>query len=393
MMQPERARGRSVGATAVPRRRLWPVFVPAGIVVVLAVGWSLLWFHAASVAERTIAGWMERESEAGRAYSCGSQSIGGFPFRIEFRCTDIGAELRDAQPPFAVKAKHIVVAAQVYQPTLLISEVTGPLTLGLPQRPPDFAANWTLAQVSVRGLPPAPERVSFAVDKPHVDRIAGGRRETVFEAGRAELHGRVASGSPGSNPVIEAVLRLAAAAVPNLHPLVAQPFDADVTAVLRGLQDFAPKPWTERFREIQAAGGNIEITRARVQREDIIAVAAGTLTLNPRGRLDGLVRIAIVGIEDVVPLLGVERLIGQGLDRLTGANGPGAQGLGGLDRLLPGLSGVVRQTTNATLIENLKKMGEPTEIDNKPAVVLPLRLSDGLVYLGMIPLGQVPPLF
>jgi hypothetical protein len=53
----------------------------------------------------------------------------------------------------------------------------------------------------------------------------------------------------------------------------------------------------------------------------------------------------------------------------------------------------VAQNANAAIIDNIKKMGQPTEIDKKPAVVLPLNFSDGSVYLGMIPLGQVPPLF
>ena len=48
---------------------------------------------------------------------------------------------------------------------------------------------------------------------------------------------------------------------------------------------------------------------------------------------------------------------------------------------------------NASVIENLKKMGEPTEIDHKPAIVLPLRFSDGAIYLGMLPLGDAPALF
>jgi hypothetical protein len=392
MMQSGRLRGRLRAAPA-PRRRLWPVFVPAAVVVVLAVGWCLLWYRAAVVAEDTIAGWMEREAQAGRRYSCGSQTIGGFPFRIEVRCIDASAELRSAQPPFAVKASDIVVAAQVYHPTLLISEIGGPLTVGLPGRPPDFIAEWKLAQTSVRGLPTAPQRVSIALDKPHVDRVADSRRETLFEAEHAELHGRLAGGSVADHPVIEAVLRLTAASAPLLHPLAEQPLDADITAMLRGLKDFAPKPWPERFREVQAAGGSIEITRARLQQGDVIAMAAGTLTVNANGRLDGLVRIAVAGIERVVPLLGVDRMIGQGLDKLTGSNGPAAQGLGGLDRLIPGLAGAVRQTANAAIVDNIKKMGEPTEIDNKPAIVLPLRVADGTIYLGLIPLGHLPPLF
>jgi hypothetical protein len=60
---------------------------------------------------------------------------------------------------------------------------------------------------------------------------------------------------------------------------------------------------------------------------------------------------------------------------------------------MPGLGNAVRDTANSSIVDNLKKMGQPTEIDNKPAIVLPLRVSDGSVYLGMIPLGELPPLF
>jgi hypothetical protein len=64
-----------------------------------------------------------------------------------------------------------------------------------------------------------------------------------------------------------------------------------------------------------------------------------------------------------------------------------------LDQLMPGLGGAIRSTANASIIDNLNKMGQPTEIDKKPAIMLPLRFSDGSAYLGMIPLGEVPPLF
>ena len=47
----------------VRRRRLWPVFVPFGIVVVLAAGWTGLWFYAASAAEKALAGWRAREAD------------------------------------------------------------------------------------------------------------------------------------------------------------------------------------------------------------------------------------------------------------------------------------------------------------------------------------------
>jgi hypothetical protein len=64
-----------------------------------------------------------------------------------------------------------------------------------------------------------------------------------------------------------------------------------------------------------------------------------------------------------------------------------------LDQLIPGLGGVIRQSANASLIETVKKMGEPTTLDNQPATLLPLRFVDGSIYLGMLRLGETPPLY
>ena len=115
--------------------------------------------------------------------------------------------------------------------------------------------------------------------------------------------------------------------------------------------------------------------------------------MNAQGKLDGLVRVAVIGVEQIVPLLGIDQLIGRSVDRIAGAAGAPAQGLGALDRLVPGLSAAVRTSANASVIENIKKMGQPTEIDHKPAILLPLRVADSAIYLGMVPLGTVPPLF
>ncbi len=77
------------------RRRWWPILAPIAIVIVLALVWVWLWYYASSIADRTLAGWVEREAAAGRIYSCGSQSIGGFPFRIEANCVDAAAADRN----------------------------------------------------------------------------------------------------------------------------------------------------------------------------------------------------------------------------------------------------------------------------------------------------------
>jgi hypothetical protein len=394
MMQPAARQARKPGADIV--RRPWrPLLALAAIVVVLAVGWVWLWYYAASVADRTLAGWMDREAAEGRVYSCGSRSIGGFPFGIAARCTDASAEIKSNQPPYAVKAKDAVFAAELFHPTVLTSDIAGPLTLAELSQPPSLVADWARARLSVSGRPPNPERVSVSLEAPHLDRVgaAGGSGETLFAAKQADFEGRMAAGAPNDHPVIEATLKLTGATAPTLHPLTAAPIDVDFDAVLRGFKDLAPKSWADRFREMQAAGGGVEIKSLRFMRGDAIVVGSGSLSVNAHGKLDGVIRVAIVNLEHIVPLLNIDRLIGQGLDRLAGADLSAGQGLGALDRLMPGLGAAVRETANASLIDNIKKMGQPATVDNKPAVMLPLRFADGSIYLGMLRLGEAPPLF
>jgi hypothetical protein len=374
-----------------PRRRRWPIFLPFALVVVLALGWSAVWYYAAATAETAIAGWREREARLGRIYSCGAQTIGGFPFRIEVRCREPAAELRNLEAPLAFKGTDALVAVQIYQPNLLISEFTGPLTLGDLGRSPDFFANWSLAQTSVRGAPGAPERVSVVFEAASFNRVNDGRSHTLVSAKRFELHGRM-SDSSGDRPIIEVALRLVGGAAPGLHPAAGDPLDADVTAVLRGLKDFSPIPWAVRFRELQAAGGQIEIKNARVQQGDTLAVGSGVLGLSPSGRLEGQLALIVAGIEQLLPKLGIERLAPQvapqvrGLDRL----GPA---LGTLDKLSPALGNIARQQAGAGIAASIGMLGEQTQLEGRRAIVLPLRFTNGVAFLGPIQLGQIPPLF
>src|SRR5213082_2542600 len=71
--------------SARPRlsRRSWQAILPLALFLALAAGWTVLWFHASSVAQAAIAAWREREAELGRVYTCASEDLGGYPFRIE----------------------------------------------------------------------------------------------------------------------------------------------------------------------------------------------------------------------------------------------------------------------------------------------------------------------
>lgn len=355
------------------------------IVVALIAGWAWAWRYAAAEAETAVEGWRAREAAAGRGYSCGAQSVGGFPFRIEVNCDRASAMLHSDQTPLEIKAPGIVVQAQLYRPDRLTSEFIGPLTIAEPGQRPIFAANWTFGQSTVTGTPRAPETAALIFDRPTVDRINNSKTENLLSAKRIEIHGRIAAGSAADHPVIEVSLHAERASAPGLHPAAQPPIDADVTLVLRGLNNYAPKPWPARFRELQAAGGRIDITQVRLRQGNTLAVAEGSLSIDGKGQLAGELRVTVAGLEPFLAAIGAAKTIqkSHGMDKFAGM----------LDRLAPGLGDVARQQAGANLGLGIKMLGQPATLDGREAVTLPLRFTDGTAYFGPIPLGSTPALF
>jgi hypothetical protein len=387
------------------RRPLWQLFLMPILLLIAAAAWSAFWFYAASQAEVKADAWRAQEAKSGRSYDCAKRSVAGFPFRLEVRCEGARVTLTSqtagsAPAPVTVNLGEILAVAQVYDPKLLIAEFRAPATISDSPNAAAMQVNWSTARASVVGLPAIPQRASMVFDDIAIDRINNSVQVPAARAKHIELHGRLAEGSTAKDPVIESVLRIEAGSVQDIHPLLARPFQAEIRAKLSGLADIAPKPWPQRFRELQASGGHVEIVQSRIQQDDLVAVASGTLTLTPQGRPDGELQMTVTGLEKIIPALGIEKMLDDGvpqaaLDRVA----PGVKTqdvtnlLGALDRAVPGLGKVVKQNANLGVAAGINALGKEAMLEGKPARTFPLRFVDGTVYLGPLKVGQVPPLF
>ena len=392
---------------ALRRRPLWRLFIMPVLLVIAAAAWSAFWFYAASQVDVSADAWRAREAKSGRVYDCARRSVAGFPFRLEVRCDGASvslysqtAEQAATKAPITAELGQILVVAQVYDPKLLIAEFTAPATISDRGQQPSMVVNWSKARSSVVGLPAVPQRASIVFDDPEVNRFNGSMQAPLARAKHIELHGRLVEGSPADHPTIETVLKIEGGSVQEVHPLLAQPFDADVRTMLSGLKDFSPKPWPVRFREIQAVGGHVEIVQSRIAQGDLVAVAAGTLGLTANGRLDGELQMTVVGLEKVIPALGIEKMLDEGVPQATlDRVAPGVKTsdvnnlLGALDRAIPGLGKVVKQNANVGVAAGINALGKETVLEGKKARTFPLRFVDGTVFLGPLKVGQIPPLY
>jgi hypothetical protein len=395
--------GMTMAVVAPRRRSRWGLFIAPVLLLIAAIAWSAFWLFAASQVDVQADAWRAHEAKSGRIYDCAKRSVAGFPFRLEIACDNpsvtLASQTAQATNQFTAKLDQILVVAQVYDPRHVIAEFSGPAVI-TDKSGQSFAANWKLGRASVFGLPAVPERASVVFDSPTLARVDGSMQVPLAEAGHVELHGRLAEGSPKDAPVIESVVQINKGTIRGLHPLLADPFDADMRALVSGLKDLTPKPWPVRFREIQAAGGHVEIVQSRIQQGDLIAVAAGTLGLSPAGRLEGELQMTVAGIERVIPALGIDRMLDEGVPQATldkVAPGVKTQDLnnlfGALDRAIPGLGKVVKQNANAGVAAGINALGKEAELEGKKARAFPLRFVDGAVFLGPIKVGQTPPLF
>ena len=372
-----------------------------------AVAWSAFWFYAASKVDDTADAWRAQEAKAGRIYDCGKRSVTGFPFRLEVRCSNANVTLiaqtaaqAATQTPVTARLGEILIISQVYDPKLLIAEFGAPATISAHGNQPPMIANWSKARSSVTGLPAVPQRISLVFDDPAIDRIDAAARTPLARAKHIELHTRLMEASTPDRPAVETVLQLAGASIAEVHPLLVQPFDADIRTLLTGLRDFAPKPWPQRFRELQAAGGRVEIVQSRIQQGDMIAIASGTLGLSTNGRLDGELQMTVAGIEKLIPALGLDRIADEGVPQATlDRVAPGVKSqdinslFGALDRAIPGLGKVVRQNANVGVAIGINALGKDATLQGKKARAFPLRFVDGAVFLGPLKVAQTPPLY
>lgn len=344
-------------ASAQAARRRW-TYAPLAIIVLLALAWSAFWFYAVNRAEATLAAWMERQAAAGRLFACEGRTIGGFPFRIELRCARPRAEVQAGDRTVVLEATSLFAAAEVFQPDLVVVELTGPMTIATGRGGAPLTADWRLLQASLRGFLRGFERLSVSINEPALRTARAAGAAPLVQARHVEAHARLRSGSADAQPVFDLVARAEAAVVAGAAALAQKPFDAEAEAVVHGVRDLSPVPLATRLRQWQADGGRLEIVKARVAQGEIVAVAKGELGLTPQARLDGGLQVTLAGLAEIGGWL-----FGQD------------------------------SQAQASMLNGLAILAGRAELEGKPAVVVPLRFRDGAVFFGPLPLGQTPPLY
>ncbi|MEJ8569851.1 DUF2125 domain-containing protein [Microbaculum marinum] len=344
-----------------------PRFVVAvlSLVVLAIAGWSAVWYFGTRKADALMTEWLASEAVKGRTYECSRHGIGGYPFRVEVSCKSPVLDIADSAPRIRVEARDFRAVAQVWDISHVIFEIDGPIRLesGDRRNNPEMAVNadWQLLQGSLRAPEGRVARVDLAITgltvtpDPATLGPAGG---AAVSARHVDLHGRNTESRSGVGRDYDVAFG-AQDLVVTLDGRAA-PEAVDVAFV--GQFDSMPYPPPREPEAFLAAwrenGGSVAVERLSAAQGDSEIRASGRVVPDGAGRPEGTVTVSLAGPD---------------------INTPGSAGAFG------GLAPIIALALRLT--------GKPDQIDGRTALSGEIEIREGTVYLGAMPITELPRLF
>jgi hypothetical protein len=326
------------------------------VVIALAGAWFFVAAQVGTLVEREL----EALNTPDQTLTCAGQDIVGFPFRMGLRCDEV--QFASEPNGLTVEAGMLLTAAQVYAPRHQIVELKSPVRIEAPQSLP-MVINWDIARSSVRvdgdnalqrlvleienvtastALPDAPAQQLVALTK-----LFSVTEPFAFEG--------------QSEPDDLRMFVQADAIVPS--GIAVPPINFEGTIALDGGTELLTEPdeWLAtlpQLREpIQLEGVTLRTGNMRIE-------LSGRLSVTRDGLLNGTIRMAGQGLEDGLTALQ------QGVD-------PRAVEL--------------KQTLD-TLVPTILALAQPDADNPNIRNAPPIIIRNGRVVLGLLPLGEIPPI-
>ncbi|WP_306223039.1 DUF2125 domain-containing protein [Bosea beijingensis] len=337
------------------RSRFW-LYGPFMLLAVLAAAWSAFWFYARGRIATEIDTALAREVERGRTWTCTNRSIGGFPFRIELRCSALSLTSTRWGDAVRVETGPAVVVGQIYSPGLVILEASSPAKVTLPEgRVLDLT--WKNLDASFAWR--SPERFALVASEPRGVLTTPGLSTENWGAATLEAHLRRNPTRPATDQAVDIAIAAKGTILPPIDALLGNTDtgEIDLQATLTQAENFRKGFNPDALEGWRAANGSFELTRLVSTKGKARVDGSGQLVLDPLRRVAGDLQLAAAGIEQI----------------------------GGLriGNLLGGLGGFLGGRGN--------NAGTPQGLTTLP----PVSLREGRVFIGpfRLPLQPLPPLY
>lgn len=303
------------------------IFWPFAALGVLALAWTGFWFFMAHRTDSVMTDWIEREANHGRVWSCPDRKTSGYPFRIEVRCAAPGFTGPAGQRSVAGSLGSLAAFAQVYQPSLILADIDGPLQLKFDDGARVDLA-WSRLRLSLRGTPQTLDR--FSIQGADAVLTASAADQPLFEMRAGEFEAHVRQSLDRQDSAYDLALSLRRAVTPALDAFLGlnDPADVDFAGAASHLAFAVKGSLAERLEVWRAAGGRLEPASLDVRKGQSRLRLNGGLGLDAAHRLEGKLTLEGDGLQPLFKRFGLNLdmvAAGNLLDGLLGAK-PKADG-------------------------------------------------------------------
>lgn len=331
------------GQTNVTRK-----VVILGLLVSLAViVYSGAWLLAATMLERRLASLFDRDNPAGAVVECRDMDLRGFPFRIGLFCSGIAVD--DHYNGLSASFGAMRSAAQVYAPGHIVWEMDGPAeirsALGI-----TLSLQWDRLRSSVNAGLEGMSRTSLVAEKlkSSVTTVING--DTLdADASHGELHLR----RSGADLDAAILIKDTVISQRGSDPVPLPPVSASIDLTLLGKAGYLDFH-NGTYKGLYGTRGEIRRLVVDIGEGRVITIS-GPLSVEDDGNLSGQLHVELEKVDAWSSALGT-------------AFPDAAETFGGAAKLLTAL------------------------FSGKDSGSADLNLTNGVVSLGIIPIGVLPPL-
>lgn len=311
----------------------------ATAIVLTILAYSAAWHYAARALETRAAQVIDSLNGDRRRASCENLAAHGYPFRIGLFCN--GVFFEDAGEGVSLSAGAFRSAAQIYQPARVVGELDGPARIALPLLRP-LKAQWEILQLSARLTEALPQRVSGEAGNVSVG-FEEPEGTPVLTAAMLQAHARQ-NGPDADLALLAEGLQIAPSAA---NGAVLPPLDAELLVSVAGGVALLEAP-VPRLRGMQ---GNIRNLTLRAAGQNAALAVRGPVKIGLDGLVDAQLEVALTEPRTIARLAG---------------------------EALPGWRERI-----ASVSAGLAALG--------PAPSFPVNIRRGKVFVGFIPVGEIPP--
>ncbi len=335
------------------RRAGWSGWI-IGLVIAIPLLWVGYWYAAQYVANAAIERVTTRPVAGGRVL-CTAHSLSGFPLRLDFGCQR-AAFTDDTERQITAELGGLQASAPLYWPGYVEATLGSPLVVNAPSLGVALTASWsdavTTAGAGLGGLKSA----SATVHSFDFSSTGGGAIPLrTVKAGLAEASIAPAGGNAYRIGALANDLQVVPA-----NGRVLPALDSEARVVLH---DFGGSLGTDpraALLDWLRKGGTADVERLKLATGNAAADADGKLVLSPDGLLSGTLNLRLRNADAFADLAEAIR--------------PGSRG--DMDKVLAVLSALT----------------VPVETPDGPARQTTVVLRNGLVAIGILPVGYIPPL-